>query len=120
MRNPNAGPLRRYAFHAAWPLASAKAQRVLQRSAANEPRRQEWRLGSAPGAKTERCNATETGSGDARHAIQSRTTRVDQARDLRSRRLGRCVFLASDRAHGPAELAEGARLVRLQRRRLDH
>src|ERR1700733_4008358 len=111
MRNPNAGPLRRHAFHAAWPLAATKAQRLLRRAAGNEPGRQEWRLGSAPGAKTERRDTTEAGSGYARHAVQSRTTRVDQARDLRSRRLGRCVFLASDRAHGSAELVKGASLV---------
>ncbi len=50
MRYPDAEPLRRHAFHAAWPLATAEAQRLLRRPAGIEPRGQEWRLGSAPGA----------------------------------------------------------------------
>src|ERR1700684_1015328 len=120
MRNPDAGSLRRHAFHAAWALATAKAQRLLQRAAGIEPGGQGWRLGSASGAKTERRNATEAGSGDAWDAVQSRTTRVDQAWDLLPCRLGGRVFLARDRALGPAQRVEGARLVCLQRRRRDH
>src|SRR5277367_1813225 len=111
MRNPNADPLRRHAFHAAWPLATAKAQRLLRRAARIEPRRQGWRLGSAPLAKTERRNATEAGSGDARHAVQSRKTRVDQTRNLLPCRFGGRIFLPGDRAHGPAQRVEGARIV---------
>src|SRR5271168_5609834 len=111
MRNRISGSLRCDAFHAAWPLAPAGEQRLLQRAAGNEPGRQEWRLGSAPGAKTGRSDETEAGSGDAKHAVQSRKTRVDQARDLLPCRLGGRIFLPGDRAHGPAQLVEGARIV---------
>src|SRR6202020_3161461 len=108
MRTPNAELLRRHAFHAARSLAPAKAQRLLRRAAGNEPGGQGWRLGSAPGAKTERRNATEAGSGEARHAVQSRKTRVDQAWDLLPCQLGRRIFFPGDRARGPAERVEGA------------